>query len=277
MLYQQHELQRLALSPMRMFASNDLSVLHLPCNPVRHTPIGRVSAAMLDRFEHSTRRFGKPRFGHAEMIIGGDCVTVEDVIHADLWVDLKRFRREADRPNDRKLLIVAPLSGHFSTLLRDTVRAFLPTNVIYMTDWLDAREVPAGAPDFDPDDRVTDFLRLLGSRARHCGLPARGSGAGVGGASERGRRSVHAGKRDSARRPDRHPRGTHRRPSVRQAARHRLIRQSQFHAVGLSGFPAASRVHGRQHRAAFGSTLANVPALGARVRREPGFQARILR
>jgi hypothetical protein len=235
MLYQQHELQRLALSPMRTFASNVLSVLHLPCNPVRHTPIVRVSAAMLDRFEHSTRRFGKPRFGHAEMITGGDRVTVEDVIHADPWVDLKRFRREADRPNDRKLLIVAPLSGHFSTLLRDTVRAFLPTNDIYITDWR------------------------------------------VGGANERGRRSVHAGKRDSARRPDRHPRGTHRRPSVRQAARHRLIRQSQFHAVGLSGFPAASRVHGHQHRAAFGSALANVPALGARVRRKPSVQGRILR
>ena len=64
MLYQQYEMQRMALAPMRMLATNALGLLDLPNNPLRTTPLGRMTAAWLDSFEHSTRRFGKPRFGH---------------------------------------------------------------------------------------------------------------------------------------------------------------------------------------------------------------------
>ena len=164
MLYQNYELQRLALAPMRLMASNALSFLDLP--PMRKTPFGRVASAMLDSFEHTTRRFGKPRFGHVETRIGNaDVPVVEEVVDSQVWGDLKRFARLADRPNDPTLLIVAPMSGHYATLLRGTVAAFLPDHDVHVTDWRDARQVPATAPDFDLDDyieHVVQWLRLLG-------------------------------------------------------------------------------------------------------------------
>ena len=64
MLYQMYEMQRLAMQPMRAVVSSALSILEMPDNPLRETPFGRVTAAALDSFEHSTRRFGKPAFSH---------------------------------------------------------------------------------------------------------------------------------------------------------------------------------------------------------------------
>jgi poly(3-hydroxybutyrate) depolymerase len=162
MLYESYELQLLALAPMRLFASNALSVLDLPFNPVRQTPLGRVTAAMLDSFEHSTRRFGKPRFGHDTTPIDGAPVAVtEEVVHSRVWGDLKRFRRAVPRPADPKLLIVAPISGHFATLLRGTVEAFLPDHDVYITDWTDAREVPTTEEGFDLDDYIDHLIEML--------------------------------------------------------------------------------------------------------------------
>ena len=133
---------------------------------MRQTPIGRVTAAMLDSFEHSTRRFGKPAFGHSQTTIGGQSVgVVEEVVFRRPWIELKRFRRLADRPNDPPLLIVAPMSGHHATLLRGTVKAMLPDHNVYITDWSDARDVPGSAGDFDLDDyidTITDCIRVLG-------------------------------------------------------------------------------------------------------------------
>lgn len=166
MLYHQYEMQRLALVPMRAMASNMLGILDLPGNPMRQTPIGRVTAAMLDSFEHSTRRFGKPAFGHSQTTIGGQSVgVVEEVVFRRPWIELKRFRRLVDRPNDPPLLIVAPMSGHHATLLRGTVKAMLPDHDVYITDWSDARDVPGSAGDFDLDDyidTITDCIRVLG-------------------------------------------------------------------------------------------------------------------
>ena len=166
MLYHQYEMQRLALVPMRAIASNMLGILDLPGNPMRQTPIGRVTAAMLDSFEHSTRRFGKPAFGHSQTTIGGQTVgVIEEVVFRRPWIELKRFRRLVDRPNDPPLLIVAPMSGHHTTLLRGTVKAMLPDHDVYITDWSDARDVPGSAGDFDLDDyidTITDCVRVLG-------------------------------------------------------------------------------------------------------------------
>ena len=101
MLYESYELQRLALAPMRLFASNALSMLDLPFNPVRQTPLGRVTAAMLDSFEHTTRSFGKPRFGYDSTLIDGAPVAVtEEVVFSRVWGSLKRFRRAVPRPGD---------------------------------------------------------------------------------------------------------------------------------------------------------------------------------
>ncbi len=166
MLYYQYEMQRMALAPMRMFATNALSMLDVTHNPLRLTPAGRVASAMLNHFEHNTRQFGKPAFGHAHTMIDGAQVAITEEITAHrLWGDLLRFRRETARPNDPRLLIVAPMSGHFATLLRGTVQAFLPDHDVYITDWRDAREVPVAQADFNLDDyidTVMDFLRVLG-------------------------------------------------------------------------------------------------------------------
>ena len=167
MLYHQYEMQRLALAPMRIMATNALSLLGSPTNPLRDTPMGRITAAMLDTFEHSTRVFGKPRFGLDETVIDGETVpVVEEIVSADWWCELRRFRRVGvNRPDDKTLLIVAPLSGHYATLLRGTVQAFLPDHDVVITDWRDARDVPLTAPDFDLDDYIDTVIasvRMLG-------------------------------------------------------------------------------------------------------------------
>jgi poly(3-hydroxybutyrate) depolymerase len=166
MLYQVYELQRASLEPMRLFATGALSMLGMPGNPLRDTPFGRLTAATLDHFEHNTQSFGKPSFGHRTTQIDGvDVAVTEEVVDRRIWCDLLHFKRDAHRPNDPKLLIVAPLSGHYATLLRGTVEAFLPDHEVYITDWRNARDVPVGAADFDLDDYIDyiiDTMRMLG-------------------------------------------------------------------------------------------------------------------
>lgn len=164
MLYAYYEMQRQALAPMRLFASGALSLLNLPFNPVRHTPLGRIVAASLDSFEHTTRRFDKPEFGVKTTIIDGATVPVaEKIVKSTAWCDLKRFSRDTDRPADPKVLMVAPISGHHATLLRDTVKAFLPDHDVYVTDWKNARDVPLSAPSFDLDDNIDHVIELIGA------------------------------------------------------------------------------------------------------------------
>jgi poly(3-hydroxybutyrate) depolymerase len=166
MLYHVYEMQRATLGPMRLFASSALSLLDMPFNPLRSTPLGRVAAAAFDSFEHTTRQFAKPVFGHTKTVIGGHDVAVhEDVVCSLPWGNLVHFRRETDRPQDRTVLMVAPMSGHYATLLRGTVKAFLPDHDVYITDWRDARDVPLFGPDFDLQDYV-DYVRTF---IRHLG------------------------------------------------------------------------------------------------------------
>ncbi len=157
MLYQMYDLQRLALQPMRAMVSGALSLMDN--NPLYDNPLGRVTTAALDSFEHTTRTFVKPAFGHTTTQIDGEAVAIHEEIALRLpWCDLLRFRRETDRPADRTLLIVAPMSGHFATLLRGTVAAFLPDHDVYITDWQDAKDMPLTAAGFDLDDYI-DYVR----------------------------------------------------------------------------------------------------------------------
>jgi poly(3-hydroxybutyrate) depolymerase len=166
MLYHVYELHRATLAPMRLFATGALTLLDNPYNPFRPTPMGRLAVAALDSFEHTTRRFGKPVFGHDHTIIDGAPVdVVEDIVATRPWGDLKHFRRIADRPDDPKVLMVPPMSGHYGTLLRGTVKEFLPDHDVYLADWRDARDVPLLGPEFGLDDYidyVLEFLRVLG-------------------------------------------------------------------------------------------------------------------
>ena len=157
MLYQMYEMQRLALQPMRAMVSGALSLME--DNPLCATPMGRVTAAALDSFEHTTRTFTKPAFGHTATTIDGQSVAIgEDLVMHLPWCDLLHFKRDSHRPADRTLLIVAPMSGHFATLLRGTVAAFLPDHEVYITDWHDAKDMPLTAVGFDLDDYI-DYVR----------------------------------------------------------------------------------------------------------------------
>ena len=166
MLYQYHEWQRASLEPMRAFATSALGILNLPGNPLLPTPFGRVASAALDSFEHSTRLFAKPRFGFKSTTIDGAEVGIhEEVVAHRPWCDLVRFRRDVERPGDPRLLIVAPMSGHYATLLRGTVEAFLPDTDVFVTDWRNARDVSVLDPDFSLDDYidyVIDLVHLMG-------------------------------------------------------------------------------------------------------------------
>ncbi len=166
MLYHVYEWQRATLGPARMMANSALSLLDMPFNPLRPTPLGRVAVAALDSFEHSTRHFGKPEFGlHTTRVNNADVPVHEEVVASFTWGELLHFRRETDQLDARTVLIVAPMSGHYATLLRGTVEAFLPDSEVYITDWRDARQVPFLAEDFDLDDYidyVRKYIRLLG-------------------------------------------------------------------------------------------------------------------
>lgn len=166
MLYQMYEWQRQSLAPLRLLADHALAVLDTPGNPLRETQMGRLVAAGLNSFEHATRSFAKPAFGLDRTTIDGEEVEVcEEVVARRTWCDLKRFRRVASRPDDPRLLIVAPMSGHYATLLRGTVEAFLPDHDVFITDWRNARDVSVLEGNFDLDDaieHVIEFTRLIG-------------------------------------------------------------------------------------------------------------------
>jgi poly(3-hydroxybutyrate) depolymerase len=148
MLYHVYELHRASLAPMRLLATGALTLFDHPFNPLRPTPMGRLTVAALDSFEHTTRRFENPVFGHHYTTIGSEQVPVtEEIVVSKPWCDLKRFRRAGDRKGDAKVLMVTPMSGHHATLLRGTVKEFLPDHDVYVTDWRDARDIPVLGPD----------------------------------------------------------------------------------------------------------------------------------
>jgi poly(3-hydroxybutyrate) depolymerase len=133
--------------------------------PLAYTGLGRVMAAGAEMIERSTRHYAKPQFKLPPTVIEGATVGVQIECVASLpFCDLLHFKREATR-NDPRVLIVAPMSGHYATLLSDTVAALLPNHDVYITDWLNAAEVPLNNGRFDLDDYidyVIGFLERLG-------------------------------------------------------------------------------------------------------------------
>ncbi len=176
-LYSWVELNRAALTPFRAIAQMNRAALRSPFNPVAHTPAARTLAAAADVFEAVTRRYDKPGWGFSEVSVNSVKVPVTPrVVWSNPWVSLVHFEKRADmlakaRPAgwvEPRVLIVAPLSGHYATLLRGTVQAFLPDHDVYITDWTDARMVPISDGRFDLDDyidRVRDMLGFIGPGA----------------------------------------------------------------------------------------------------------------
>jgi poly(3-hydroxybutyrate) depolymerase len=161
MLYHAYEMTHAAFSPMRAAARVGQQVMRNPLNPMAATYGSRAMSAALEMFINATRRYGKPAFGISEVEVdGAPTPVVEEVVWSAPFGNLLHFRREsaaAVRRNDPKVLMVAPMSGHYATLLRGTVRDMLPNHEVYITDWTDARDVPLAFGEFDLDD-YTDYL-----------------------------------------------------------------------------------------------------------------------
>jgi poly(3-hydroxybutyrate) depolymerase len=161
--YQFYEMAHAALAPARAVSDATHFIFRNPWNPFSGTTLGRNISASAELFERMTRRYGKPTFGLDEIKVEGVAYPVlEDVIWSRPFCNLLRFVRPDFPGADEqpKLLIVAPMSGHYATLLRGTVEAFLPHCDVYITDWADARMTPLAVGAFDLDDYI-DYLRQM--------------------------------------------------------------------------------------------------------------------
>ena len=165
MLYQLHEMQRRLLSPITTFAEGAASLYTHPASPWSYFPFSREISASYELLHRLGKDYEKPAFGITGTTVRGKQVAVsEEVTIAKPFCTLRHFAREG-RHNDPRILLCAPLSGHHSTLLRDTVRQLITEHDVYVTDWTDARMVPMSEGPFHLDDYVAyliEFIRHLG-------------------------------------------------------------------------------------------------------------------
>jgi poly(3-hydroxybutyrate) depolymerase len=168
MLYALHEAAYNAAVPLRLAADAARDFWGSAANPVGHTEYARKLYASADLLANMTRRYGKPEWRIDDVEIGGRSVPVQmDTVWSSAWVKLRRFRRDpqalaaaGQTGPAPKVLIVAPLSGHHATLLRGTVRGFLQDHDVYISDWVNARDVPLYEGRFDFHDFV-DHVRAM--------------------------------------------------------------------------------------------------------------------
>ncbi|MCL6728608.1 polyhydroxyalkanoate depolymerase [Sphingomonas hankyongi] len=167
MLYDAYEVQRSFLAGASKLAGLGAGWLSNPANPFSYSSMSPLVAASLEVFAHASAPRGKPEFGIDKVQVGKKQVAVyEDVLLRKPFGQLKHFRREGVE-DGASLLIVAPMSGHYATLLRGTVQRLLPTHDVYITDWRDAKLVPLKDGSFDLDDYIdylVEFLELIGKR-----------------------------------------------------------------------------------------------------------------
>ncbi len=163
--YWLYEMSHAALNPSRAFAEAARLFFKDPINPLSFTSFGKTMAASLEMFERSTRRYGKPEWNINSTAVNGEHVPVQI---STVWerplcrlLHFERvFEHQPRRPQPR-LLIVAPMSGHYPTLLRGTVEGFLPNHDVYITEWIDARMVPLAQGRFDLDDYIDYVISML--------------------------------------------------------------------------------------------------------------------
>jgi poly(3-hydroxybutyrate) depolymerase len=164
-MYWLYEMGHAALDPSRAFADAARLFFRNPANPFAHTTYGKSVAAAMELFERTTRRYGRPEWRIEHTTVGGTRVPVHiNTVWERPFCRLLHFERamtHVPRRPQPKLLIVAPMSGHYATLLRGTVEAFLPNHDVYITDWRNARSVPVAEGRFDLDDYVDYVISML--------------------------------------------------------------------------------------------------------------------
>ena len=163
--YQLYEMAHLAVAPARAMADATRIFFKHPLNPYSHTVAGRNMAATAELFERVTRRYGKPEFGLEQTFADNKTIEIQErSVWSRPFCNLLHFQRQGVDDNNLPpvLFIVAPLSGHYATLLRGTVEAFLPHFDIYITDWVDARMVPLSEGTFGLGDYIDYLVEMLG-------------------------------------------------------------------------------------------------------------------
>ena len=167
MLYDAYEMQRSWLAGASRLAGMGAGWLNNPSNPFAYGGVSPLIAASLEVFSHAAASRGKPEFGITHAVVDGQEVPVrEEIVVRKPFGQLKHFVREGIETGPR-LLIVAPMSGHYATLLRGTVARMLPRHDVYITDWRDAKLAPMAEGRFDLDDYVDyliEFLHAIGEK-----------------------------------------------------------------------------------------------------------------
>jgi poly(3-hydroxybutyrate) depolymerase len=167
MLYDAYEVQRSFLAGASKLAGLGAGWLNNPANPWGYNSMGPLVAASLEVFAHAAAPRGMPEFGIDSVHLRGKDVPVhEEILLRKPFGQLTHFYREG-RDEGPHLLIVAPMSGHYATLLRGTVERLLPSVDVYITDWRDAKLVPISEGQFDLDnyiDYLIEFLELIGKK-----------------------------------------------------------------------------------------------------------------
>jgi poly(3-hydroxybutyrate) depolymerase len=165
MLYQIYDWQRTAMEPWRLLAQTANELYGHPFSPLSRLPGSRNVAAAFDLMTRLTQRYERPPFGIARVQSNGRDYAVREVASLEKpFCRLLHFHKVGAPPQPR-VLVFAPLSGHFSTLLRDTVKTMLPDHDVYVTDWIDAKEIPISVGPFHFDDYVAyvrEFITHLG-------------------------------------------------------------------------------------------------------------------
>ena len=179
MLYQFYEAQRSLMEPFADFALASSKMLGNPVSPLAQNPLVQRLSASYDLMYRLGKDYVKPEFGIPSLDIHGSEVAVREVIEVNKpFCDLLQFKTFCDNAATLEalaalpaVLIVAPLSGHYATLLRDTVKTMLQGHKVYITDWKNARLVPLSEGEFHLDDYVNyiqEFIRHVQATNGHC-------------------------------------------------------------------------------------------------------------
>jgi poly(3-hydroxybutyrate) depolymerase len=170
MLYHLYEMNHIALTPLRKLAKCQKELLETSYNPLLNTFLHKTYIAAYELFENSTRRYDKPDWNLNFTRINGLNIPVQDrVVWSKPFCNLVHFQRaegnldliRKENHVDPRVLVIAPMSGHYATLLRNTVEAFLPDHDVYISDWVDCRNVPVSEGRFDLNDYIDYVIEMI--------------------------------------------------------------------------------------------------------------------